>query len=88
MDVNSIEREEMISKLTEIYHQLEKVESLLDSNISQKTNWQFSYSTKIREINHRISELEQKEVYLDNTCSTHKIKVIEQPQKLKLKLGY
>lgn len=88
MNVNSIDREEVITKLTEIYFQLEKVENLLDSNISKKMNWQFRYSAKLRKISHRISELELKKANSDNTRAADKTKGIEQPKKMKLKLGY
>lgn len=88
MNKPSIDRDEVIMKLTDIYHQLEEVESLLDSNISVKTNGQIHSFKKLRNISDRISIIEQNEFFLNKTCVPKKTIGLEHQKKIKLTLGY
>ena len=88
MKKSSIDRDEVIMKLTDIYHQLEEVESLLDSNNSIKENCQMHSFTKLRNISDRISIIEQNEFLLDKTCVPKKPIGLEHQKKIKLTLGY
>lgn len=88
MSGHSIEQEEVITRLTEIYHQLEEVESLLNSNILEKKDWQIRSAAKLRNLNHRISVMERNRIFDENKCVQDKAIGLEYQKKLKLTLGY
>ena len=88
MSKNSIDREEMIMRLTDIYQQFEKVESLLNSNISHTKKWQLRTASRIRTISHRVSVIERKDIFKENTSVKCQTNGLEYQRKIKLTLGY
>lgn len=90
LEKESIQKEELLEKLTEIYDQLEELEKTLDTNLAENRkkaiNDQFT----------RLMSLESRITRLENACNSGPLKFIEkkrkgeavQGQNMKLELGY
>ncbi len=90
LEKESIQKEELLEKLTEIYDQLEELEKTLDTNLAENRkkaiNDQFT----------RLMSLESRITRLENACNSGPLKLIEkkrkgeavQGQHMKLELGY
>ena len=85
MNVQVVDKETVMMRLTEIHAQIDAAENLLESSISSKVNWEKSYLAKLRDLSEKVEKLEKNETLLPSVC--HSIK-IEHSKNLKLKLGY
>ncbi|MBU8879059.1 hypothetical protein BGM26_08690 [Bacillus sp. FJAT-29790] len=88
MSEKMIAKEELIGILSEIHDQLEKLDNVLESNISStRQNCQNEYAVKIANCGERIATLETRVAYFPEISSADDAKR-NRPTSLKLELGY
>lgn len=83
-------KEELISRLTEIYNQLEELENTLDTSFSDmRNNMQMDAAEQISNCTNRIKHLEAEALYYE--IKNQKMDTKEGPQRqpsIKLEFGY
>ncbi|WML45074.1 hypothetical protein [Neobacillus sp. PS3-40] len=91
--INSVsQKEKLLIMMTEIYDQLEELESVLDASFSELSDkWKTDELSKMVEPEQKISNLEKKieEVYFKNTEEQQDSNIKNQkPASLKFELGF
>lgn len=83
-------RDELAKMLTEIYYQLDKLESALDSNFeNMRKQWHDVHTTKLSECSKRIHLLETEYAYNhENSESIELREAFQRQPSIKLELGF
>ncbi|UII54599.1 hypothetical protein LS684_13110 [Cytobacillus spongiae] len=87
MNPSVVNKEELLSMLTEIHDQLEELESLLETNLTDaRKDLLQSQSTYVTSCEVRLDEVEERVLFFENGISTSRNQSSQ--SRLKLELGY